>query len=127
MDLYKWEGFWTPEEGPFPFDKAFEGFSNGFHPFGPFHDHVLEYWKESLRIPHKILFLKYEELKRNPKEQVKRLASFLARPFVKEEEVDEIVLGVVGDWKSSFTPEMKERLDQITRKKIEGSGLEHEL
>lgn len=148
----------TPEEGPFPFDKAFEGFSNGFHPFGPFHDHVLEYWKESLRIPHKILFLKYEELKRNPKEQMKRLASFLGRPIAKEEEADEVVyrcslerlknlevnkngvdpwngfnnssyfrLGAVGDWKSSFTPEMKERLDQITRKKLEGSGLEHEI
>ncbi|WCJ34351.1 Cytosolic sulfotransferase 17 [Euphorbia peplus] len=31
--------------------------------------------------------------------------------------------GEVGDWKNYFTPEMAERLDQITRDKFSGSGL----
>ncbi|XP_059295442.1 cytosolic sulfotransferase 5-like [Lycium ferocissimum] len=43
-------------------DEAFGYFCRGIHPFGPFHDHVLEYWKESLKNPEKILFLRYESL-----------------------------------------------------------------
>ncbi|XP_059669103.1 cytosolic sulfotransferase 12-like [Cornus florida] len=148
----------TPEQGPYPFEKAFEGFCDGIHPFGPFFDHVLEYWMESSKMPHKILFLKYEDLKSDPKGELKRLASFLGRPFVEEEEeIDKLLwrcslerlknlevnkngsdpasgisssaflrLGVVGDWKNNFTTGMKERLDQITSMKLEGSGLQLE-
>ncbi|KAF8378547.1 hypothetical protein HHK36_029890 [Tetracentron sinense] len=75
---------------------AFESFCNGVHPFGSFHDHVLGYWKESLEKPQKILFLKYEELKKEPRAQMKKLASFLGKPFVKEEEVDKVL------WRCSF-------------------------
>lgn len=145
----------TVEEGPLPLIQTFDKFCNGVHPFGPFHDHVLEYWKESIKRPQKILFLKYEEMKRDPRGEVKKLALFLGRPFGKEEEVDKVLwrcslerlkslevnrngvdrwvnipkssyfrLGVVGDWKNSLTEEMKERLDQITSKKLEGSGLD---
>lgn len=145
----------TVEQGPLPLIQMFDKFCNGVHAFGPFHDHVLEYWKESVKRPEKILFLKYEELKRDPRGEVKKLALFLGRPFGKEEEVDKALwrcsferlkslevnrngvdpwcgfpktayfrLGVVGDWKNSLTEEMKERLDQITGKKVEGSGLD---
>lgn len=145
----------TVEEGPLPLLQMFDKFCNGVHAFGPFHDHVLEYWKESVRRPEKILFLKYEELKRDPRGEVKKLALFLGRRFGKEEEVDKVLwrcsferlkslevnkngvdpwvgfpksayfrLGVVGDWKNSLTEEMKERLDQITSKIMEGSGLD---
>lgn len=81
----------SDEEGPFPIERAFESFSNGVHASGPFFDHVLEYWKESLERPEKILFLNYEEMKHDPKGQVKRLAEFLGRPFEKEEEVDKVL------------------------------------
>ncbi|CAK9175797.1 unnamed protein product [Ilex paraguariensis] len=147
--------FKTAEEGPAPIDEPFELFSNGVHPFGPFHDHVLGYWKESLKRPEKILFLKYEEMKTDPRGEVKKLASYLGRPFDKEEEVDEVLwrcslerlknlevnrkgfdpwvgapkssyfrLGVVGDWKNSLSEDKKDRLDEITSMKLEGSGLE---
>ncbi|XP_021658133.2 cytosolic sulfotransferase 12-like [Hevea brasiliensis] len=79
-----------------PLHEAFESFCNGVHPFGPFHDHVLGYWKESLKRPEKILFLKYEELKSDPTGQVRKLASFLGRPLVQVDEVDKLV------WKCSF-------------------------
>ncbi|KAM7469050.1 hypothetical protein LguiA_007233 [Lonicera macranthoides] len=79
------------EEGPFPIDEAFEEYCNGVHPFGPFHDHVVEYWEESLKWPENILFLKYKEMNRDPKGQVKKLASFLGRPFEKDEDVEKIV------------------------------------
>ncbi|PIA50765.1 hypothetical protein AQUCO_01200184v1 [Aquilegia coerulea] len=145
--------FRTQEQGPFSMDKAFESFCNGVHSFGPNLDHVLEYWNKSLVLPQKILFLKYEELKLNPKEQVLKLASFLGKSL-SNNELDNILwrssferlknldvnksgnssgfsipnssffrLGTTGDWKNYFTPEMQERLDEIVRLKCEGSGL----
>lgn len=71
----------SPEQGTYEFEKAFESFCEGVFHFGPFFEHVLEYWNESLKMPEKILFLKYEDLKRDPKREVKRLASFIGRPF----------------------------------------------
>ena len=81
----------TPEQGPYPFEKAFECFCKGICHFGPFFDHVLQYWNESLKAPDKVLFLKYEDLKRDPKGQVKKLALFLERPFTKDKEVNEVI------------------------------------
>lgn len=72
-------------------DEAFQRFSEGVVPFGPFHDHVLGYWKESLKRPEKILFLKYEDMKRDPRGQVKNSASFLGRPFVNEEGLEKVL------------------------------------
>ncbi|KAI3845409.1 hypothetical protein MKW98_029060 [Papaver atlanticum] len=48
--------------------------------------HVLGYWKESLEKPHKVLFLKYEDLKKEPSTQLKRLAEFMGCSFSLEEE-----------------------------------------
>ncbi|KAF8005644.1 hypothetical protein BT93_K0048 [Corymbia citriodora subsp. variegata] len=146
----------SDEEGPFPFERAFESFCDGVSAFGPFFEHVLEYYRASLETPEKVLFLKYEDLKRDPRGQLKRLSSFLGRRLEEEEEeVEDIVWrsslerlkslevnkngvdpwvkfpysayfrkGVVGDWKSLFTAEMARRLDEITRTKLEGSGLD---
>ncbi|OMP07902.1 hypothetical protein COLO4_06954 [Corchorus olitorius] len=83
--------FRKPEQAPFPFDKAFECFCQGICLFGPFFDHVLQYWRESLKAPNKVLFLKYEDLKRDPKGEIKKLASFLERPFTKDKQVDEVI------------------------------------
>ncbi|KAI5648354.1 hypothetical protein M9H77_34359 [Catharanthus roseus] len=142
----------------FPFELLFEGFCNGIHPFGPFFDHVLQYWNESSKANDKILFLKYEDLKRDSKGQVKKLANFLGKPFENDEEVDQVLwrcslerlknlevnkngidpwvqmpnrsyfrLGLIGDWKNTLTLEMEEKLDQITRTKLAGSGLELDI
>ncbi|KAF6175456.1 hypothetical protein GIB67_005069 [Kingdonia uniflora] len=96
--------------GPSPFclDKAFKSFCEGVCPYGPFFDHVLEYWKESLKSSAKILFLKYEEMKRNPNEEVEKIASFLGRPFANDE-----------DWKNIITSEMSKQLEEVTRSKLE--------
>ncbi|EEF36445.1 cytosolic sulfotransferase 5 [Ricinus communis] len=139
----------------YPFDESFDKFCKGVHLFGPFHDHVLGYWNESVKRPEKILFLKYEELKSDPKGQIQKLASFLGRTSMKEKEVENVIekcslkrmksleinkngvdpyvgftyksyfrQGSVGDWKNKLSEEMKERLDKITKMKLEGSGLE---
>ncbi|CAL5430759.1 unnamed protein product [Camellia sinensis] len=76
-------------------EDTFDRFCRGVSLYGPFWDHVLGYWKESLENPGKILFLKYEEMKEKPDEHLRRTAQFLGYPFSPEEEklglVDEIL------------------------------------
>ncbi|KAK6228569.1 Sulfotransferase domain - like 8 [Theobroma cacao] len=69
-----------------PLEECFEMFCRGKEGFGPFWDHALGYWKESSEKPHKVLFLKYEHLKENPIQQIKRIAEFIGFPFSVEEE-----------------------------------------
>ncbi|OIS95877.1 PREDICTED: cytosolic sulfotransferase 12-like [Nicotiana attenuata] len=76
-------------------EEVFDLFCKGVSLFGPFWDHVLDYWKKSLENPKRVLFLMYEEIKENPEIQLKRLAKFLECPFSIDEEkcgvVDEIL------------------------------------
>ncbi|XP_060215241.1 cytosolic sulfotransferase 5-like [Lycium barbarum] len=141
-------------ENFFPLEKVVECFCNGVHPYGPFFEHVLEYWEESKQRPQKILFLKYEDLKIDPKKEVEKIALFLGKPFGNEEDLEKVLWrcslerlkslevnksgslltnvpnssffrkGVVGDWKNYLTPEMEEKLEKITSMKLQGSGLE---
>ncbi|KAF9624524.1 hypothetical protein IFM89_011637 [Coptis chinensis] len=39
---------WAPKRGSFSLEEAFDSFCNGVHAFGPFFEHVLEYWNASL-------------------------------------------------------------------------------
>ncbi|GLT70387.1 hypothetical protein SLA2020_424690 [Shorea laevis] len=80
---------------PLSLDEAFKLFCEGVSHYGPYWDHVLGYWKASLENPEKLLFLKYEDLKREPLEGVKRLAEFLGKPFLVEEEKAGMVQGIV--------------------------------
>lgn len=142
-----------PNEEPFPLEKAFDCFSKGVYIHGPFFDHVLRYWKASLEMPERILFLTYEELKIDPTGQVKKLASFLGKS-VDEVEVDDILWkcsferlknlevnkngyvpyngllnasfyrkGVIEDSRNYLTPDMEENLSRLCREKFQGSGL----
>ncbi|KAL3341063.1 hypothetical protein AABB24_025562, partial [Solanum stoloniferum] len=76
-------------------EEMFDLFCKGVSIYGPFWDHVLDYWKQSIENPNKVLFLIYEEMKEKPKIQLKRLAEFLECQFSIEEEncgvVDEIL------------------------------------
>ncbi|XP_021718354.1 cytosolic sulfotransferase 12-like [Chenopodium quinoa] len=76
-------------------EEAFDKFCKGVSLYGPFWDHVLSYWKCSLEKSNNVFFLKYEELKVQPKLCLKKLAEFWERPFSLEEEnngvVDEIL------------------------------------
>uniref|UniRef100_M4CY67 Sulfotransferase n=1 Tax=Brassica campestris TaxID=3711 RepID=M4CY67_BRACM len=63
--------------------------------YGPIWDHALSYWRGSLKNPESVLFMKYEELKRVPCPQLKRLAEFLGCPFTKEEEESGLVEKII--------------------------------
>ncbi|KAI4323587.1 hypothetical protein L6164_023181 [Bauhinia variegata] len=67
-------------------EETFELYCKGVVGFGPFWTHMLGYWKESLERPNKVLFLTYEDLKRDIYSHLKRMAKFLDCPFTLEEE-----------------------------------------
>ncbi|XP_021839049.2 cytosolic sulfotransferase 5 [Spinacia oleracea] len=76
-------------------EDFFEAFCEDRIPFGPFFDHVVGYWKESLEQPDKVLFLKYEELKDDPTIQLKRLAEFVGMPFTSQEESEGVIQQII--------------------------------
>ncbi|XP_074357104.1 cytosolic sulfotransferase 6-like [Apium graveolens] len=71
---------------PISLEDAFELYCNGKFVIGPVWDQILGYWKESLESPHKVLFMKYEDMKIEPRIQLTRLARFLGNPFSPEEQ-----------------------------------------
>ncbi|KAI3905596.1 hypothetical protein MKX01_036505 [Papaver californicum] len=76
-------------------EEFYKQFCEGVVEYGPFWDHVLEYWKMSLQFPAKVFFLKYEELKKEPNLHVIKLAQFLGYPFSAEEESEGVVEGLL--------------------------------
>ncbi|XP_071690436.1 flavonol sulfotransferase-like [Rutidosis leptorrhynchoides] len=67
-------------------NEAFELFSKGVTPYGPYWDHVKGYYKAKTEHPTRILFLTYEDMKMDTRNNVKRIAEFLGCPFTKDEE-----------------------------------------
>ncbi|XP_054776158.1 cytosolic sulfotransferase 5-like [Prosopis cineraria] len=78
-------------------ENFFEEFCGGVSSYGPFWDHMLGYYKESLERPGKIKFLRFEELKNEPVKILKELAEFLGHGFSKEEEEENGDDDVVND------------------------------
>ncbi|KAF3338762.1 flavonol 4'-sulfotransferase-like protein [Carex littledalei] len=142
---------WSFKE-PFPFTRAFELFCEGRTPYGPVWDHVLEYYMKSLHSPEKVLFLKYEEMMKDPIDGVIRLAKFIGCPFSEEEMKNGLVKemvefcsfnklkdldinknegigndcffrkAVVGDWQNHMTSDMAFKLDEIIKEKLHNAG-----
>ncbi|XP_074375472.1 cytosolic sulfotransferase 5-like [Apium graveolens] len=71
---------------PISLEEAFDLYCKGISAVGPIWDQILGYWKESLQKPHKVLFMRCEDLKNEPRFQLRRLAHFLGKPFSLEEE-----------------------------------------
>ncbi|XP_056175203.1 cytosolic sulfotransferase 15-like [Syzygium oleosum] len=67
-------------------EEHFETYCQGKIWYGPFWEQIMGYWKESLERPHKVLFLKYEDLKEDIVGQLKKVAEFVGLPFTEEEE-----------------------------------------
>ncbi|GAB4831708.1 hypothetical protein Ancab_005720 [Ancistrocladus abbreviatus] len=76
--------------------EYFKKFCKGRSPYGPFFDHVLGYWRQSLERPGKVLFLKYEDLKDDGAMQLKRMAKFIGYPFSLEEEKGGIIEEIIN-------------------------------
>ena len=141
------------ETADYPLEKAVEAFCQGKFIAGPFWDHVLEYWYASLENPNKVLFVTYEELKKQTEVEVKRIAEFIGCGFTAEEEVSEIVKlcsfeslsrlevnrqgklpngietnaffrkGEIGGWRDTLSESLADAIDRTTEEKFGGSGL----
>ena len=76
-------------------EEYLEKFIEGKFPCGPFEDHVLGYWNQRMAQPANVFFIKYEDLKADPKGNLKLLAEFVGCPFSNEEEELGVVDGIV--------------------------------
>ncbi|CAN7026045.1 unnamed protein product, partial [Brassica oleracea var. botrytis] len=89
--------FFTCANQPEAFSSLymFEGLCNGAIFYGPFWDHLLGYWKRSLEDRTHVLFMRYGEMKTEPRDEINKLADFLGCPFTRQEEengfVDEVL------------------------------------
>ncbi|KAK7343064.1 hypothetical protein VNO80_26026 [Phaseolus coccineus] len=77
------------------FEEAFEKYCNGITAFGPWWSHMLGYWEKSITRPHKVLFLKYEDLKEDTVFHVKRIAEFLNSPITQGGESNTVIENII--------------------------------
>ncbi|KAL2895567.1 Cytosolic sulfotransferase 15 [Bienertia sinuspersici] len=98
VSLWHWHGklvkTWgeDPEFEPPRVEEFFDDFCLGKFPFGLYFEHVIEFWKESVQQPDKILFLKYEDLKGDHAVlHLKKLAEFVGFPFSHQEESEGVI------------------------------------
>lgn len=73
---------------PGTWEEYLEKFLAGNVAYGSWFDHVKSWWEK--REEHPLLYLYYEELKQNPKKEIKKIASFLDKTL-DEEALDRIV------------------------------------
>ena len=137
----------------YEWNEFFELFMKGDVDFGDYFDHVLSWWAH--KDDDNVLFLKYEDMKRDLPTAVAQIAKFINQDISKElvEEIahkttfanmkndssvivntvrkptgtDFLRKGEVGDWKNYFTPEQATRLDAVYDKKLKGTGIDLEF
>nr|XP_058947536.1 sulfotransferase 1B1-like [Pocillopora verrucosa] len=147
-----WSGISSSWHGPWEFFAKL--FVEGNVPWNHWNDHVLDWWKHNDDA--NILFVKYEDLKKDLLSHVRSIADFLNRPLTDDiisriaeqssfsamkKDRDSVLTvpfrdgrnvpilrkGVVGDWKNYFTPELNERFEKEVLAKLQGSGLEFDF
>ncbi|KFO22777.1 sulfotransferase family cytosolic 1B member 1 [Fukomys damarensis] len=73
---------------PGTWEEYLEKFLTGNVPYGSWFNHVKNWWKK--KEEHPILFLFYEDMKKNPKEEISKIARFLNKNL-NEDVIDEII------------------------------------
>ncbi|XP_035700328.1 amine sulfotransferase-like [Branchiostoma floridae] len=117
--------------------------------YGDFYDHALGWWQ--MKDDSHFLFLTYEDMKKDLRSVVSDIAAFL-ETSLDQATVDSIAesctfntlkeawgssddgmkrhicrKGVVGDWKTMFTPEQNKAYDAKHKLRLEGTGLEFDF
>uniref|UniRef100_A0A0D9WSA7 Sulfotransferase domain-containing protein n=1 Tax=Leersia perrieri TaxID=77586 RepID=A0A0D9WSA7_9ORYZ len=133
---------------PLTVEAVVDYFCSGLSPFGPYWDHVLSYWHAHKAHPERVLFFKYEEMKKDgdttPSEEeangvvddIVKLCSFdnMTGLEATKDGKTWLIIGAMpnraffrrgeaGDWANHLSPEMAQRIDAITEAKFAGSGL----
>ena len=125
--------------------------------FGEYFDHVAGWWEAREAHADHILYVKYEDMIKDPRAALLQVASFLGKEL-SESLIEEILektsfksmkdnpsvnkdkerhmlndvvpfmrKGKVGDWKNFFTAEQTAEMDKLYREKIVTRGLEFDL
>ncbi|KAI4282981.1 MAG: hypothetical protein L6R38_002507 [Xanthoria sp. 2 TBL-2021] len=142
-----WSGFFKPD-----WELWLNMFCGGEVQRGDWFEHALSWWRASLEQNGQgnILFLTFEDLKRDTAGQIKRIAEFLKVEVTKErlecvikkigfEEMQKTSFsglkdvkefneffrkGEIGSWKDQFTVRQAEEFDKFYAKRMKGSGLD---
>ncbi|XP_015697096.1 cytosolic sulfotransferase 12-like [Oryza brachyantha] len=77
------------------FHDLYESFCQGDTIFGPWWDNVLGYFRASLDMPTRVLFLRYEDMLEDTASAVMAIAHFVGCPFSGEEERAKVVEAIV--------------------------------
>ncbi|XP_070561103.1 sulfotransferase 1B1-like [Ptychodera flava] len=129
-----------------PWDTFYRTFIDGKLCHGDWFDHVIEWWNH--REDGNILFLKYEDLIKRPRETVRETARFLdvdvtpdmedrilshcsfknmkENPSVNFGGSGFIRKGIIGDWTNYFTVAQDREFDKIYSERMRGTGLDFE-
>ncbi|WCJ39120.1 Cytosolic sulfotransferase 18 [Euphorbia peplus] len=76
-------------------NDSFKLFCEGATHTGPYWDHVLGFWNASLEFPDRVLFLVFEDMKKDTASVAKKLAKFMGCEFTPEEERQGVVQKIV--------------------------------
>ncbi|KAK6921193.1 Sulfotransferase domain [Dillenia turbinata] len=87
----------TPKDAIYiSLEEALELFCKGVYSYGPYWDRVLSFWKARKQASQRMLFLVYEEIRKDPLPSVKNLADIIGHPFSVEEENEGVLQKIVG-------------------------------
>ena len=130
------------------FDEFFDLFREKHLVYGDWYDWVLDWWTE--KDNPNVCFVFYEDMKENIRKETRRVAQFLGhnltddqiqfvadranfdtmkkkRMVISKNETEgkgHFRKGIVGDWRSHFSVEQTQYVDQLTTEKLEGTGLQ---
>lgn len=135
--------------------EYFDLFRQGQAMYGSYFDHVLPWWQAGQKAAN-ILFLKYEAMKQDLAGVVGQIADFIDVPL-SQPALERVVAGssframttnektnfnwmpqregtpgqyrkgLVGDWRSQFSPEQSQSFDQLYSQKMSGSKLQFDF
>lgn len=78
-----------------PFSDIWNSIYNDAYPESPIWEHILGYWNMSKMEPDRVLFLKYEDVLRDPIKNVEKIAEFIGQPFSDAEKEAGIIESIV--------------------------------
>ncbi|XP_072182183.1 sulfotransferase 1A1-like [Diadema setosum] len=139
-----------PSDVPLTWETVFQQFIDGTIEYGPWADHVKEFWE--IRQHENLLIVFYEDILRDPVKHVRMVAEHIGRPLSEEllqrvvensslsrmkktydkraEQLNEpqaesvrlkfVSKGKTGQWKDSFTVAQNEIFDDWFRKEMDG-------